>query len=178
MPQPTKKTLTAETSAQKNFSCPRPKGCRWSGAPFPRTSPTLSNTWLPTSASEWTVSAKSVGDPVTNQPNPFAAAIALLVAIEIETEEDIGRVRPLGTNLPRAQDHPFLASEAFEPDRPARMQLVGGNADLRAEAVLEAVGKARRRVDHHRARIDFASEAHRIGMVRRDDRVRVLRAAP
>src|SRR5450432_3759215 len=89
MPQPTKKTLTAETSAQKNFSCPRPKGCIASGPYLPRTSPTFSNTWLATSATEWIVSAKRVGDAVTSQPKPLAAAIAVLVAMEIETEEDM-----------------------------------------------------------------------------------------
>ena len=89
MPQPTKKTLTADTSAQKNFSCPRPKGCIASGPRRPRTSPTFSRTWLATSASEWMVSANRVGDAVTNQPKPLAAAIAVLVAMEIETEEDM-----------------------------------------------------------------------------------------
>ena len=92
MPQPMKNTLTAETSAQKNFSWPRPNGCTWSGAPRPRTSPTLSSTWLPTSANEWTISANSVGEPVTNQPKPLAPAMAVLVAMEIETDDDIGRV--------------------------------------------------------------------------------------
>src|SRR6266496_5803223 len=89
MPQPTKKTLTADTSAQKNFSWPRPKGCSRSGPPRPRTSPIFSSTWLPTSASEWIVSANSVGEPVTNQPNALLAAIAELVAIDSVTEEDI-----------------------------------------------------------------------------------------
>ena len=55
----------------------------------PRTSPTLSSTWLPTSASEWTVSANSVGEPVTNQPKPLDTAIAVFVAIEIVTELDM-----------------------------------------------------------------------------------------
>src|SRR3981189_1473321 len=90
-PQPIKNTLTADTSAQKNFSWPRPKGCAASGPPRPRTSPTLSSTWLTTSATEWIVSANSVGEPVTAQPKPLAAAIAVLVAMEIETEDDIAR---------------------------------------------------------------------------------------
>ena len=34
------------------------------------------------------VSAKSVGEPVTNQPKPLDAAIAVLVTMEVETEED------------------------------------------------------------------------------------------
>src|SRR3979411_2055532 len=89
-PQPMKNTLTADTSAQKNFSWPRPMGCAESGPRRPRTSPTLSSTWLATSATEWIVSANSVGDPVTAQPKALAAAIAVLVAMEIETEDDIG----------------------------------------------------------------------------------------
>src|SRR5450631_2714259 len=98
-PQPMKNTLTAETSAQKNFSWPRPNGCWASGPRRPRTSPTLSSTWLATSATEWMVSANRVGEPVTAQPNALAAAIAVFVAMEIETEEDIvplaaHRVRP------------------------------------------------------------------------------------
>src|SRR6266581_4307757 len=83
-----KNTLTAETNAQKNFSWPRPNGCSASGPPRPRTSPIFSNIWLATSASEWIVSAKSVGDPVTNQPKPLDAAIAVLVTMEVETELD------------------------------------------------------------------------------------------
>ena len=55
----------------------------------------------------------------------------------------------------------FERGQPFEPDRAARVQLVGGDADLRAEAVLVAVGEARRRVHHDRARIDFAQEAPR-----------------
>ena len=43
---------------------------------------------MATSASEWIVSANSVGDPVTNQPKPFDAAMAVFVAMERETEED------------------------------------------------------------------------------------------
>src|SRR6478752_10154529 len=89
MPQPTKNTLTADTSAQKYFSWPRPNGCTSSGPWRPRTSPTLSSTWLPTSASECTVSANSVGEPVTNQPKPLDIAIAVFVPIEMETELDM-----------------------------------------------------------------------------------------
>ena len=83
-----KNTLTADTSPQKNVSWPRPNGCCGSGPPRPRTSPTLSRIWFATSAIEWIVSAKSVGDPVTSQPKPFDAAIAVLVAMDSETDED------------------------------------------------------------------------------------------
>src|SRR5438270_8310228 len=58
--------------------------------------------------------------------------------------------------LPAAQDNPFPAGEPFEPDRAARVKLVGRDADLGPESVFEAVGKARRRIDHHRTRIDLA----------------------
>src|SRR5208282_6645873 len=94
MPQPMKNTLTADTKAQKNVSWPRPNGCRVSGPPRPRISPTLSRIWLATSAMEWIVSANSVGDPVTSQPKPFDAAIAVLVAMERETDEDTLRCGP------------------------------------------------------------------------------------
>src|SRR6266851_3745449 len=163
-----KNTLTADTSAQKNFSWPRPKGCKASGPGRPRNSPTLSSTWFATSATEWIISANSVGEPVTAQPKPLAAAIAVLVAMEIETEDDIAsryrRIRrvllechlhlPCGiifgliaaqlrlicvsfAYLPAAQDNPFPAGEPFESDRAAGVKLVGRDADLGAESVLE-----------------------------------------
>src|SRR5690242_268703 len=63
-----------------------------------------------------------------------------------------------GTHVSVAEHDPLLRREALEPHGPARVQLVGGDADLGAEAVLEAVGEAGRRVHHHRARIDLAEE--------------------
>ena len=51
---------------------------------------------MPTSASEWTVSANNVGEPVTDQPKPFARAIAELVTIEMETEADTVKGRFAG----------------------------------------------------------------------------------
>src|SRR5438477_12568216 len=133
-----KNTLTADTSAQKYFSCAVPNGCRRSGARRPRTSPTLSNTWLPTSASEWIVSAKSVGDPVTNQPNALDTAIAEFVAMERLTDADTEirseiRSNQNGTSrcadLAAAEHDPFAARQTLEPDRPARVELVRRNAD-------------------------------------------------
>ena len=56
------------------------------------------------------------------------------------------------------------------------MQLVGGDADLGAQPVLEAVGEAGRDVDHHARRIDLAQEARRGGVRIGDDRVGVMRA--
>lgn len=55
-----------------------------------------------------------------------------------------------GADLAFAEDDPLLAGEAFEAHRAAGVDLVGGNADLRTESILEAVGKAGRCVDHYR----------------------------
>src|ERR1700730_8932870 len=131
------------------------------------------------------VSATSVGEPVTAQPKPLAAAIAVLVAMEMETEDDIGAALPTHQTrltcvsfayLPAAQDNPFPAGESFESDRATRVKLVGRDADLSPESVFEAVGKARRRIDHHRARIDLAHEPHRVAVMLGDDGVGMLRA--
>jgi hypothetical protein len=75
-----------------------------------------------------------------------------------------------------ADDDELLRRQAFEADRSARVQLVGGDADLGAEAVLVAVGEARRGVPHHRGRVDLAQEALGARAVAGDDRVGVLRA--
>src|SRR5918996_3094180 len=83
---------------------------------------------------------------------------------------------PSGADLSVPQNHEFLRGQAFEPHRPARVQLVGGNADLGAQAVLVAVGEARRGVPYDGARIDLAQEALGAAAVLRDDRVGVLRA--
>src|SRR5207253_1920909 len=81
-----------------------------------------------------------------------------------------------GPDLALAQHDPLLGRETLQPHRPARMELVGGDADLRAEAVLEAVGEARAGVDHHARGIDLAQEAHRTRVMRGEDGVRVVRA--
>ena len=129
MPQPMKKTLTAETSAQKNFSCPRPNGCSRSGPALPRTSPTLSSTWLPTSASEWIVSANSVGDPVTDQPKPLDAAISELVTIDSVTDDDIGVPSRAGLLRRRRRS----SGELRRCRQPVRRQAVrSGSARTRA----------------------------------------------
>src|SRR5438105_4455219 len=100
-----------------------------------------SSTWLPVSASEWMVSANNVGEPVTNQPKPLETAIAVLVAMESLRDADMG-VRS-GADLARPEHDPLAAGQALEAHRTAGMQLVGGDADLRAEAVFVAVGEAR-----------------------------------
>src|ERR1700755_238183 len=57
-----------------------------------------------------------------------------------------------------AEHDPLLRREAFEADRAPGVQLVGRDADLRAEAVFEAVGEARRGIHHDGARIHLAQE--------------------
>ena len=72
------------------------------------------------------------------------------------------------------KDDELLRGEALDPDRPARMELVGADPDLGAETVLEAVGEAGRGIDHDRAGIDLAQEALCTTQVLGDDGVGVL----
>ena len=132
---------------------------------------------MATSATEWIVSANSVGDPVTNQPKPLAAAIAVLVAMEIETEDDIdgaSLARGAAIAAPRySRICPLPSTTHFwlvrpsSPTGPRACSLLVEMPISAPEAVFEAVGKARRRIDHHRARIDLAQEAHRVGVIAR-----------
>src|SRR6478672_6905879 len=75
-----------------------------------------------------------------------------------------------------AQDDPLLRREPLEAHGTARVQLVGGDADLRAEAVLEAVRETRRGVHHDRARVHLAQETAGARPVLGDDRIGMLRA--
>src|SRR2546427_13135383 len=79
-----------------------------------------------------------------------------------------------GANLAAAEDHVLLRGEALEAHRAARMQLVGGNADLRAQAVFETVGETRRGVHEDRTRIDLVQETPGDRFVFGDDRVGML----
>ena len=74
-----------------------------------------------------------------------------------------------------AQD-PLVGREALEPDRPARVELAGRDADLGAEAEAEAVGEARGAVPEDVGRVDGGEEALGGGAVLRDDGVGVVRA--
>src|SRR4029077_12131650 len=67
--------------------------------------------------------------------------------------------QPLSADLSVPEHHELLRGEALEPDRTPGVQLVGGDADFGAEAVLVAVGEAGRGVPHHRARVALAPEA-------------------
>src|SRR5439155_13891054 len=79
-------------------------------------------------------------------------------------------------DLAAAENDVLLRSEALQAHRAARVQLVGRDADLRAQAVFEAVGKSRRSVYQYGARIHLAQKAPRARFVFGDDRVGVLRS--
>lgn len=65
--------------------------------------------------------------------------------------------------------------EALKPDGAARVDLVGADADLGAEAVAHAVGHAGGRVPVDAGGVDAGHEALGEVLLRRQDRVRVLR---
>src|SRR5262245_33871694 len=56
-------------------------------------------------------------------------------------------------------DNIFVAAELLQPTRAAGVELVGADADLRAQAELEAVVEASAGVDHDCRRIDRRREA-------------------
>src|SRR2546421_1909534 len=78
-------------------------------------------------------------------------------------------------DLAAAEHDPFAARQTLQPDRPARGELVRRNADFCTEPVFVAVGESRRRIDHHRARVDLAQKTHRVAVMLGDDRIGVLR---
>src|SRR5690606_27754933 len=80
------------------------------------------------------------------------------------------------TDMAVTEHDPFLAGQALEADRAAGVDAVGGNADLGAEAILEAVSKPRRGIDHHRAGIDLGEETSRPRPVLGDDALGVAGA--
>src|SRR5512139_475497 len=96
------------------------------------------------------------------------------------TGSNVPPKRPMGeskgsaSHVPVAEHDPFPRGEPLEPDGAARVQLVGGDADLRAQTVLEAVGEARGGVHHDGGGVDLAQEALGAGPVRGDDGVGVL----
>ena len=78
--------------------------------------------------------------------------------------------------LPAASYDVLVRGELPQPHRSARMQPVGADADLGAEAELEAVGEARGGVGEDRGGIDLREEALGRAFVARDDRLREPRA--
>ena len=67
----------------------------------------------------------------------------------------------LRTDLSVSVNDILGGGERGQTHRTARVQLLGRNADLRAEAELKAVGKARRRIDIDSRRVHFLKEALR-----------------
>src|SRR5579872_7373488 len=68
------------------------------------------------------------------------------------------RRESLWPRLPVAVNAILEAGELLDADRTARVQPSGGDADLRAETELTAIGKLRRGVMQHDRRIDLAEE--------------------
>src|SRR6185436_7462221 len=64
-----------------------------------------------------------------------------------------------GTDMALPFHDPAIGGEALEAHGAARVQLVGGDADFRAEAVLAAVREARGGVDHQRGAVDAGQES-------------------
>src|SRR5690606_13037979 len=75
-----------------------------------------------------------------------------------------------------AGEHPLHRGEPFEAHRAPGVQAVGGNADLRTQAILEAVGKTGGQVHIYRAGVDLALESVGGGQVLGHDRFSVLGA--
>src|SRR5690348_826922 len=91
-----------------------------------------------------------------------------------ERESGPGQAELSGADLTVTGDEIAISRELFEPDRAARMDATGGDADLRAEAKLAAVTELGRGVPHRNRAIDSAEESFGDARVFRDDRVRVL----
>src|SRR5688500_5061172 len=58
------------------------------------------------------------------------------------------------SNVPVPGDDPLVRRQIAGPHRPARVELVGADPDLRPESVLAAVRKARGRVDDDAGGVD------------------------
>ena len=80
-------------------------------------------------------------------------------------------LRKLLPQLSIAQYNEFCAGELFKPHWASSVYLVSGDADLSAEAELEAVIEAGRGVYQDRRRINLAQEPHPYGIVFSDDSV-------
>src|SRR5271166_4060130 len=72
-------------------------------------------------------------------------------------------------NLARALNEVFVGCQLAQPHRAARMQAVGGNSSLGAEAKFEPIGKTRGGVDIDGSGIDLAFKARGGGGILRDD---------
>src|ERR1700758_88485 len=75
-----------------------------------------------------------------------------------------------GAHPSRAAHDVLVTGELLDPDRPAGVKTVGGDADLRAHAELTAVGELGGRVMQHDCAVDALQEALGGGAVLGDDR--------
>lgn len=82
----------------------------------------------------------------------------------------------LGAGVALAPQLVLVDHEPVEPDRTPRVNLVGADADLRAEAVAHAVGEARRRVPVRAGAVHGRHEPLGLVGVRREDGLGVVRA--
>src|SRR6202020_2984548 len=74
-----------------------------------------------------------------------------------------------GADVPVALDQVLERAQLAQPDRPARVELLGRVADLGPHAELAAVSEARRRVDVDAGGVDPELEGARGARRRRDD---------
>ncbi len=84
--------------------------------------------------------------------------------------------RRLAAQLAITDHDVLLAGQTFETHRAAGVQLISRNANLGTQSVFEAIGEARRGVDHHRRRIDLRDKTPCVSEVFADDRVGVMGA--
>src|SRR5258706_11560418 len=77
--------------------------------------------------------------------------------------------------LPGAVDAIFETGQLLGADRTAGVKFPGGDADFRAEAEFDAVGKLRRCFMQHGRRIALVEKFARGGLVLRHDRIGVTR---
>ena len=69
--------------------------------------------------------------------------------------------------------HPLIRRQFAQAHRATGVEALRGDGDFRAEAELPAVRKARARVDVHCRRVHFGDEARGVGVVVRQDSIRV-----
>ena len=79
-------------------------------------------------------------------------------------------------HVPAAGHDPLVRREIGSAHRPAGVELVGADADLRAKAVFPAVGEAGAGVDDHAGRIDAGHKLLNRRGVGREDRIGVMAA--
>src|SRR5579864_2159885 len=88
------------------------------------------------------------------------------------------RAATSGAHLPVAAHDVFEAGELLCAHRAARVELVGGDADLRAHAKLRSVGKLSGGIEKHDGALDPVEEALGRRRILGHDGVGMMRAVP